>query len=89
MQHKPTKRFWKDYRRLPKDVQEKARKAFKQFAENPKHPSLKTHKIKGAKNPDVFEGYIDENYRFTFHYEPDAIVYRRIGPHSIIDEEAR
>ena len=43
----------------------------------------------GTKNPKLFEGYLDVEYRFTFHYEEDTIVYRRIGSQSVIDEEAR
>ena len=89
MRYKRTKSFKKDYRHLPADIQEKAKKAFDLFRENQRHPSLKTHKIEGTSNPEKFEGYIDGSYRFTFHYEDDVIVFRRIGPHSIIEEEAR
>ena len=89
MQYKYAESFRRDYRKLPEDIKAKASKALKLFAENSRHPSLKTHKIKGTKNPTVFEGYIDAGYRFTFHYEEDAVVYRRIGLHKIIDEEAR
>lgn len=89
MAHKPTQRFWEDYRRLPDDIKKKARKAFRLFSQNPRHPSLETHYIRGTNNPKVYEGYIDRGYRFTFHYEEDAVVYRRIGPHSIVDEESR
>ena len=37
--------------------------------------------------PDVWEGRIDVNYRFTFHYDGDTCVFRNIGPHAIIEDE--
>jgi hypothetical protein len=88
MRFKTADSFWQDYRGLPKGIKEKARRIHKQFVADPRHPSIKTHKIRGTSNPVIFEGYIDKGYRFTFHYEEDCIVFRRCGPHSIIDEEA-
>ena len=40
---------------------------------------------------DVWEGRIDQNYRFVFHFETDAkdetmCVFDDIGPHSILDK---
>ena len=86
-----TEKFRRDLKQLPDEVRKKARKAIELFKENQRHPSLQTHKILGTSNPTKFEGYIDRKrgYRFTFHYEDDAVVFRRAGPHSIIDEEAR
>jgi mRNA interferase RelE/StbE len=82
------KKFIKAYRALPPEIKEKVRKAFELFKQDPKHPSLHTKKIKGIKGQDVFEGRIDKSYRFTFHYDGDEVVFRNIGPHDIVDEEA-
>lgn len=89
MEYKALRSFWRDYRNLPPKLQEKAKKAFALFKQNPHHPSLQTHPIRGTSNPKIFEGYLDRGYRFTFHYEEGAVVFRRIGSHDIIDEEAR
>lgn len=89
MEYKTTKSFWEDYKALPPELQEKAKKNFELFKENPRHPSLQTHQIRGTDNPKIFEGYLDKGYRFTFEYGEDSVIFRRIGPHSIIDEEAR
>lgn len=89
MEHLPTNSFWEDYRDLPDEIKEKAKKAFELFKDNPRHPSFQTHKILGTGNPTVFEGYIDMHYRFTFYYDEDAIVYLAIGRHSIIDQASR
>ena len=89
MDHLPAKSFWQDYRDLLEDIKKKARKSFRLFKAVPRHTSFHTHKILDANNPVIFEGYIDKSYRFTFHYEADAIVYNSIGKHKIIDQESR
>lgn len=89
MKHQPTEHFWKQYQKLPPEIKRKAKKAFSLFKDNPSHPSLRVHPIQGTGNPKIYEGYVDKFYRFTFHYDGDTIVYRKIGPHSIIDAEER
>jgi plasmid maintenance system killer protein len=70
---------------LPATTQRKALKAFALFAENPRHPSLQIKKIKGTEN--IWEGRINRQYRFTFHYETlansaDVIcVFRNVDNH--------
>jgi len=86
MKYARTERFKKAAAKLPPEIQEKVAKAFRLFKENPRHPSLGVKRIQGM--PDVWEGRIDRNYRFTFHYEGDVCVFRNIGPHSIIEREA-
>ena len=89
MIYRCTERFAKSFRLLPKNIQEKARKAFSLFKENPWHPSLRIKKIQGAS--DIWEGRIDEFHRFTFEYQTDPesgqeiCVFRNIGPHGILD----
>jgi mRNA-degrading endonuclease RelE of RelBE toxin-antitoxin system len=64
-------------------------KAFKLFQNNPHHPSLGIKKIKGHEG--IWEGRIDDFYRFTFEYltDPDTgeqiCLFRNIGRHDIID----
>lgn len=77
--------FEKAFRSLPEEIKKKVRKAFILFKENPRHPSLQVKKIKGTQG--VFEGRIDRRYRFTFHYEGDAVVFRNVGPHDIVKDE--
>ena len=89
MRYVRTPLFKKDFKNLPDEVKEKAKKAFRLFRENPHHPSLRTHKVEGTSNPTIWEGRIDRKNRFTFYYEGDEVRFRRIGPHSIIEEEAR
>jgi mRNA-degrading endonuclease RelE of RelBE toxin-antitoxin system len=85
MIYRRTARFKKAYLSLPKNIQEKAAKAFLLFRDNPAHPSLVVKKIQG--HTDIWEGRIDQQYRFTFHYEdqPDSgekiCVFRNIDNH--------
>jgi len=74
-----TEGFNKDFRHLPKTVQEKFVKKFRLFMENIRHPSLRVKKMEGHKNR--WEASIDMFYRFTFEIHDDFYMLRRIGPH--------
>ncbi len=47
--------------------------------QNPKHPSLRTKKIKEAS--DIYEASITMNYQMTWQYYQDGILLRNIGEH--------
>jgi len=84
MIYRRTERFKKAFRALPLPIQDKVIKAFKLFAQDPKHPSLGVKKIKGSR--DIWEGRIDRQYRFTFHYEKSPkgkaiYVFRNVDNH--------
>jgi mRNA-degrading endonuclease RelE of RelBE toxin-antitoxin system len=85
MIYRRTARFKKAYQALPKPVRRKVIKAFTQFQEDPTYPSLGIKKIKGYE--DIWEGRIDQQYRFTFHYEthPETdesiCVFRNVDNH--------
>jgi mRNA-degrading endonuclease RelE of RelBE toxin-antitoxin system len=85
MKYIRTERFKKAAVKLPHEIQTKAAKAFLLFKDNPRHPSLGVKRVQGM--PDVWEGRIDIHYRFTFHYEGDACVFRNIGLHEIVERE--
>ncbi len=78
-----TERFKKAFRALPAPIQEKAIKALRLLAENPRHPSLQVKKIQGAEN--IWEGRVDQKYRFTFQFESESnetvILLRNIDNH--------
>jgi mRNA-degrading endonuclease RelE of RelBE toxin-antitoxin system len=59
-----SKRFTKAYLRLPLEIREKVKKALALLGENPRHPSLQTKPIKGARG--FYEARIDRNYRMTY-----------------------
>ncbi len=85
MIYRRSERFRKAFKALPQTIQEKVIKAFALFREDRNHPSLVIKKIKGVE--DVWEGRIDQQYRFTFHYEKDEVggeticVFRNVDNH--------
>jgi len=58
-----SKRFTKSYLRLPLEIREKVKKALALLGENPRHPSLQTKPIKGARG--FYEARVDSSYRMT------------------------
>ncbi len=85
MKYRRTERFRKAFKALPPEVQEKGYKAFALFQKDQRHPSLVIKKMKGVEN--IWEGRIDQDYRFTFHYEKDPntgvviCVFRNVDSH--------
>lgn len=83
MQFRRTERFKKAFRSLPAPIRQKAIKALRLLAENPRHRSLRIKKIQGAE--DIWEGRVDQKYRFTFQFENKndqmVIVLRNIDNH--------
>jgi hypothetical protein len=59
-------------------------KCVAQLGEDPRHPSLQTHRVQGTKDPKVFEAYVDKKNRVTFHWDGDTIVLRNNCNHDIL-----
>jgi mRNA interferase RelE/StbE len=80
-----TERFRKAFSTLPAETQKKVYKAFEIFKTDISHPSLGVKKIQGFEG--VWEGRIDQGYRFTFHFEKDdetgetICVFRNVDNH--------
>jgi addiction module RelE/StbE family toxin len=75
-----TRRFLKNFARLPAAIQEKIKKQISLLAENPRHPSLQTKPIQGA--PGIYEAHVDSDYRLTYQRHPDdTLVLRVVGKH--------
>jgi len=52
------------------------------LGENPRHPSLRTHRVQGVKG--VFEAYVDMANRVTFEWDGPAIRLRNNCNHDIV-----
>ena len=75
-----TERFRKSALELEPEIREKLKKQIGLLASDPRHPSLRVKKIKGAGS--VFEARVDRDHRFTFEFgEARAIILRVVGPH--------
>lgn len=85
MIYRRTDRFKRAYQVLPHLIRMKVSKAFTLFQADPSHPSLGVKKMQGHEG--IWEGRIDRQYRFTFHFEEDKssgetiCVFRNIDDH--------
>jgi mRNA-degrading endonuclease RelE of RelBE toxin-antitoxin system len=77
-----TKKFKKEYKVLPEEIQKKFDKKLSIFLTDPTYPSLRIKRIQGTKN--VWEGSITMKYRFTFEIINDEVIFRTIGTHDIL-----
>ena len=64
---------------LPDDIKKSLKEKLGLMADDPKHPSLRTKKIKG--HDKIFEASIIMNIRMTWEYYEDGILLRNIGRH--------
>ena len=71
--------FIDSVKRLPIDVKKVLKKKLDLLADNPKHPSLRTKKIKGSEG--IFEASINMDVRMTWEFYEDGILLRNIGKH--------
>jgi mRNA-degrading endonuclease RelE of RelBE toxin-antitoxin system len=78
-----SRRFKKEYQKLPKKIQKTFDEKLSLFLENPSHPSLRVKQIQGTKNR--WEGSITMRYRFTFQFVEDGLIFRTIGTHDILN----
>ncbi len=72
------------FERLPKSVQEQARRKYQIFKENPYHNSLQFKLVKH--NPPTYSVRIGENYRALGVREGDRISWYWIGTHADYDK---
>lgn len=75
-----TEELKKAYQSLPDAIKKKFDKQLKFLATNPRHRSLKIHRLNGE-----WEFYVDIHYRCFFHRERSRFTLLTIGTHRIVD----
>lgn len=78
-----TEPFEKDFWTLSKAEQNQSRKTLRFLADNPKHPSLHVHRIKGT---PFWETYVNMDIRIVFEQSGDRFILHAIGHHDILDK---
>jgi len=78
----PTKKFQKQYQKLPPAIKDIAKKQLSFLLSNPQHPSLNIKKMKDPRN--IWEGRVTYSYRFTFQAEGELYILRTIGTHDTL-----
>jgi len=78
-------KFAREYKKLPLKIKKRAEAAEKLFRENPLHPKLRTHKLKGRLK-EFWSFSIDEKYRIIFEFQQKNLIwFHSVGDHSIYD----
>ena len=78
-----SRKFAKEYKRLPLKVKLLAEKKEEIFRKNPFESQLKTHKL-GGRLRDYNSFPIDFQYRIVFEFEnKDTVWFHSVGDHSI------
>ena len=76
-------KFMRQFKKLPKEVQESAVLCEKLFRENPFHPKLKTHKLQGTMK-EYWAFSISFSYRIGFTFiSGDLVHFHAVGTHDI------
>ena len=79
MKSRTTRKFWRLFDDLPPDVQEQARKAFRQWIRDPSHPGLHFKRVDD--NEPMYSARVGLNYRVLGLLEGDTMTWWWIGPH--------
>ena len=78
-----SEKFVAQFESLPLKIQNVAHKKIEIFAANPKHSSLKTHKLKGPLQ-GYFSFSVDYDVRIVFQYkEKGTTHFLKIGSHEV------
>ena len=80
MKSRTTKQFHRAFALLPKEIRGRARRAYRLFAKNPMHPSLRFRRVH-PKEP-VYSVRVSLGYRAVGAREGDQITWFWIGTHA-------
>ena len=84
MKSRTTRKFRSLFARLPKQVQNQARIAYRLFKQNPSHPSLRFKKVH-SKLP-IYSARISRDYRAVGQLNGDTVIWFWIGSHTDYDK---
>ena len=71
--------FWELYRKLPKSIQQQARKAYRLFQANQTHPSLHFHRLAG--HAELWSARVTRDFRAVGVLQGNTITWFWIGNH--------
>jgi mRNA-degrading endonuclease RelE of RelBE toxin-antitoxin system len=79
-----TDRFRQAFGYLPEQVQQQTRDAYRQFKENPTHPSLRFKKVHSTL--PIYSARISKTYRAVGQIYGDTIIWFWVGSHTEYDK---
>jgi mRNA-degrading endonuclease RelE of RelBE toxin-antitoxin system len=77
-----TKKFIRDYRKLPQRIQRTAGKQLGYLLSDETHPSLNVKKMQDPR--EIWEARVTKSYRLTFQKTEAGYLLRRIGKHDTL-----
>jgi mRNA-degrading endonuclease RelE of RelBE toxin-antitoxin system len=79
-----TSQFRQTFGKLPENVREQTREAYRQFKQNPNHPSLRFKKV----HPElpIYSARVSRSYRAVGQLEGDKIIWFWLGTHTEYDK---
>lgn len=80
-----TEAFKNDFWKLSNVERKQSRKTLRFLTDNPKHPSLQIHRIKGTL---FWEAYVNKDVRIIFEQNSDMLVLHAIGHHDILKKRS-
>ena len=83
MRSKTTRQFRKQFDALPAIIQQQARSAYRQFASDPSHRSLRFKRVHAV--APVYSARVSKGYRVVGQREGDLVVWFWIGSHANYD----
>jgi mRNA-degrading endonuclease RelE of RelBE toxin-antitoxin system len=78
-----TERFRKALAALPREIQEQARAAYRQFLRDPHHPGLRFKPVHPSQ--PIYSARIGRGYRAVGVLDGDTVVWYWIGSHAEYD----
>ena len=82
MIYKTTSKFWDYYRKLPREIQNRADKQFELLKQNPDHPSLM---LKKTQRGDYWSARVNDDYRALAIEHEGVLTWVWIGKHGAYD----
>ncbi len=81
MKNVTTSRFWQNYEKLPKSIQQRAKEQYKIFKNNPNHPSLNFKPVQR-----FWSARVNLNYRALAIKDDEQYIWVWIGSHDEYDK---
>ncbi|MEM6752294.1 MAG: hypothetical protein AAF630_04825 [Cyanobacteria bacterium P01_C01_bin.38] len=80
MNSRITSQFRQAFGNLPENVREQTRQAYRQFKQDPNHPSLRFKKV----HPElpIYSARVSRSYRAVGQLEGDTVIWFWVGSHT-------
>ncbi|NEO29922.1 MAG: hypothetical protein F6K36_05615 [Symploca sp. SIO3C6] len=84
MNSRITSQFRQAFGNLPEKVKQQTRETYRQFKQNPNHPSLRFKKV----HPElpIYSARVSKNYRAVGQLYGDTVIWFWVGSHTEYDK---